>query len=109
MDKILELKKAKFISAVKKAANYLGVCPPTVVFNEDCPGFDRYRTAHIHLEEYTICVSETYLKSLSFEEIENTATHEVAHLMELRHNERFRKAHSKIKKAYGNHQEVLLW
>lgn len=87
------------MNAVVKAANYLGVYPPQVVFNDNCPGFEKVRTAHIHLEEYTICVSEIYLKSLSFEEIEKTATHEVTHLIELGHNERFRKAHNQIKKG----------
>lgn len=96
---ILDVKKSKFLSAVKRASAALGAPPPEVNFNDHCDGFGTQRTAHIHIDEYVICVSEIYLKKLSYEEIEEMATHEVSHLVELSHDERFRNIHRKIKRA----------
>jgi hypothetical protein len=90
-DQLLELKKQKFISEVKKTANALGVKTPKVIFWEGvCPYDTGHELAHIHIDTKEICVSKRKLIALNFDDLEETAAHEVAHLLEPSHNVQFK-------------------
>ena len=93
---LLEEKKIMFKEAAKNAAKDLGVRIPIINF-WDCPDNTEGEIAHCHPDKEMICISETKLKQLKFEEIINTATHEVTHLRELSHNPTFHKIHQKVK------------
>jgi predicted SprT family Zn-dependent metalloprotease len=89
-EKLLQIKKAVFLNAVENAALALGVKPPKVKFWEGiCPTDNGYSIAHIHLDTKTICIARRYLVALNFDELKEAATHEVAHLIEAKHNVRF--------------------
>lgn len=80
-DKVLEIKKKRFLDGVVRAAKSLGVHTPKVQFWEDkCPDDTGNEMAHIHLELALICVSEKRLREMDYDDIEDTATHEVTHL-----------------------------
>ena len=93
-EKLLQIKKAVFLSAVENAALALGVkCPKVKFWYGACPEDNDYSyvhpLAHIHLDTKTICISRRYLIALNFDELKDTAAHEVAHLVEASHNVRF--------------------
>ena len=89
-EKLLQIKKAVFLSAVENAASVLRVKCPKVKFWEGiCPQDDGRSMAHIHLDTKTICISRRYLVALNFDELKDTATHEVSHLVEASHNAEF--------------------
>lgn len=96
-DHILLSKKAQFLSYVKQAAETIGEPIPEVNF-EGCASFDE-DLAHIHIEQNKICISEQYLKRATYEELHDTATHEVTHLIDETHNINFEKAHINVKTA----------
>ena len=101
-EKLLQMKKAVFLNAVENAAMALGVeCPKVKFWDGICPKDNGYSIAHIHLNTKTICIARRYLVALNFDELKDTATHEVTHLVEAEHNTNF-----------GRHQEnakVLSW
>ena len=69
-EKLLQIKKAVFLSAVENAALALGVKPPKVKFWEGiCPTDNGYSIAHIHLDTKTICIARRYLVALNFDEL----------------------------------------
>ncbi|MBU3967096.1 MAG: hypothetical protein KKG76_06955 [Euryarchaeota archaeon] len=96
-DRILLSKKAQFLAYVKLAAETIGAPIPKVNF-EGCASFDD-DLAHIHIEQNKICISEQYLKRATHEELRETATHEVTHLIDETHNTSFVKAHINVKIA----------
>tara|TARA_Y100000034_G_C6886075_1_gene406900 strand:- start:496 stop:1425 length:930 start_codon:yes stop_codon:yes gene_type:complete len=87
---ILKIKKSIFLKEVEKSAKYLGYSTPKVKFWETCDRnhFDNER-AHIHLETNTICIPLTEFDFMSEEEIKETASHEVTHLYDAGHSNRF--------------------
>ena len=89
--KILEYKKHYFLSKVKESAGYMDYPIPKVKFWEtyNPSHFNKGERAHIHLENNTICISEPELEIMTEEDINETATHEVSHLKEGPHNQRF--------------------
>lgn len=88
-------KKTRFLDVVKRASEAIGVLTPHVNF-DGCSSFDG-ENAHIHIERNTICVSERYLERAIYEDIEDTAIHEVAHLIDDTHNFSFRKLQQLVK------------
>lgn len=86
--KILDYKKAKFLSAVKRSAKYLGARVPKVKFwkKYDTSHFNQDDRAHIHVKENIICIAEPMLETMDSDEIEETASHEVSHLRHLSHD-----------------------
>ena len=89
---MLQEKKKRFENVVLHASKTLGLPkPPKVKFWEGyCPhGAGNDELAHIHWDKGIICVSESMLKRMSYEKIEETATHEVTHMLEHSHDENF--------------------
>lgn len=103
-DSLLLQKKARFLEAVRRAARHLGVDEPEVFFG-DCSDRGRNQLAHIHLYQRLICVSDEQLKVQSYDDIENTATHEVTHLSDTHdesnpiHSPDFYRRHDALKVA----------
>ncbi len=89
--KVLEIKKSKFLGAVEKSAKYLRLPVPKVKFWKvyNTEHFEKGERAHIHIEANRICIAETELRFMDFEEIEETAAHEVSHLKDLSHDVSF--------------------
>lgn len=99
-DKLLNAKKARFLAAVKVAAEHIGANPPEVKFWDDtCPYDGGTEWAHIHLEYNIICVSKNRLQQMTYDKIDETATHEVTHLLEADHGTGFHKEHENVKLA----------
>jgi len=97
---LLEEKKARFLACVNRAADHLGVIVPKVQFWEDfCPYDTKKEWAHIHLDTFVICVSELRLNEMTYEKIEETATHEVTHMIDPTHNCSFHAKHQELKIA----------
>ncbi|MFH0817389.1 MAG: hypothetical protein V1909_02025, partial [Candidatus Micrarchaeota archaeon] len=55
-----------------------------------------------------ICVSEYRLNQMTYDDINETATHEVAHLIDATHNPSFRQAHVQVKTAAWRPQNGFL-
>jgi len=96
-DRILISKKVHFLACVKLAAETINAPIPKVNF-EGCTSF-KDELAHIHLDQNKICISEQYLKRATDEDLRDTATHEVTHLIDETHNISFVKAHINVKTA----------
>lgn len=103
-DSLLEIKKAKFLEFVNRAAKSLDVPRPKIQFWErDCPEYSGKERAHIHIEQNVICISEIDLKNMTYEDIEECATHEVTHLTDKHpeidhvHSPDFYKRHDNVK------------
>ena len=94
-DHLFLSKKAHFLTYVKVAAESIGAPIPEVNF-EGCTSFED-ELAHIHLDQNKICISESYLKQATDEELRDTATHEVAHLIDETHDISFVKTHINVK------------
>jgi len=95
----LKAKEEVFKGAVKRASEVLALStPPRVQFPEtQCPYDTGHELAHIHLDTGIICVSRTRLREMSLDQIEETASHEVAHLLNPSHDTEFQKTHSDMK------------
>jgi len=100
----MELKKKRFLDAVVRASKSLDVEPPRVQFWEDkCPYDTGHEMAHIHYDTAVICVSEKKLRDMNYDDIENTATHEVTHLSDIvpeqnpNHSSDFYRRHDEVK------------
>jgi len=95
---LLKDKIKKFKFAVIEAAEKLGVKqPPVKIWN--CPTLRDNAIAHCHLDSGMICITEKKLVRLSDEEIFETATHEVTHLVHGNHEYRFQNTHNDLKTA----------
>jgi len=91
-------KKEMFLEYVKRASESIGSpFVPKVNFGY-CPE-STSDIAHIHLDSGVICISEYRLESMTYEDIQDTATHEVAHLVETSHNGKFVNTHVNIKSS----------
>ena len=85
---------------VSRSAQYMGVPEPGVVFWEaHCPERIGDEWAHCHVERGQICVSLADLRMMNFDQIDQTATHEVTHLRHKSHNPVFQEAHTQLKIA----------
>lgn len=89
---LLELKRKKFFEVVYITCKSRGLPLPTVNF-DGCPGEDENQLAHYHPAGNRICVSERQLTKLNFDDIEHTATHEAAHILEHDHDAGFQREH----------------
>ena len=92
-------KKAIFLEYVKRASEFLGLQFVPEVNFEYCLESSLEEIAHIHLDSGVICISEYRLESMTYEDIQETATHEVAHLIEETHNGKFVNVHANIKSS----------
>src|SRR3989344_5428469 len=79
-NQVLLLKKARFKATVNRIAKALILTPPDVFFG-DCSS-RKNEEAHIHPDERLICVSDDKIEQMSYEDIEETASHEVNHLLD---------------------------
>ncbi len=97
-EQIKEEKKRAFVEKVQICAQVLGGPTPRVNFIEvpcsDSISCGDVELAHIHIEAHYICVWERQLHKMSMDDVKETATHEVAHLMALGddHGPAFQKA-----------------
>jgi predicted nucleic acid binding AN1-type Zn finger protein len=89
-ERLMKEKQGKFIEVVDKASKTLKVKAPKIKFwDGECPQGKPNELAHIHTDKNLICISKRRLKQMTMEEIEDVATHEVTHLMEVIHNDNF--------------------
>lgn len=88
-ENLINIKKTQFLEAVERASMCIGVGTPYVNF--DGCDFNNHECAHIHVEENIICVPDYYLKVASKEDLEKTAVHEVAHILNQTHDVDFHK------------------
>lgn len=95
---LLKQKRRKFAEVVYNACKVRKLPIPTINF-DSCPGEKQNQLAHIHTDINKICVSKMQLTKMTFEDIEETATHEVAHIVEQSHDARFQSEHQNIKQA----------
>lgn len=82
-EEILKRKKAIFLGTVRRTIKEFNL-PDTEVFFGDCPHRRKNELAHFHPIERLICVSDEQLGKMSFDDVEETATHEVNHLLDTR-------------------------
>ncbi|GEM_PF-6533213 len=95
---LLRIKRGKFLVAVEDAARQLNVKTPAVKFWDDfCPYKKDNEIAHIHIEQNIICIADSQLKIMTFEEIEKTAVHEVTHIIHPHHKEDFHSLNKETK------------
>jgi len=95
---ILESKKELFIKIVYGASKKFGVQQPIVKF-WNCPYSKGNEIAHCHTDSFTICISEPILSDLDNDQIYETATHEVTHLIHKEHDAHFHNTHDTLKIA----------
>lgn len=95
----LKDKKIKFLVEVEKSAENLGFSVPRVKFwkDRDNNHFCEGERAHIHLESNTICILETELSIMDYDDIKETASHEVSHLKHSDHGTEFHATQSDTK------------
>ncbi len=100
-ERVMKIKKEKFIEAVVNSADSLGFPIPKIKFWEvyDSKHFTSGERAHIHLDTNTICISEPELEVMNFQEIEHTASHEVSHLLNRTHDVEFQNLQSDTEKS----------
>ncbi len=104
-DDVLRTKQARFLAAVRRAAKHIGQAAPEVKFWADkCPSDSGHELAHIHPDTGVICVTNKRLEEMSYEDIEETATHEVTHLIDKK--DESNPVHSG--EFYAKHDEVKL-
>jgi len=99
-DRFLKDKVKKFKETVIEASMKLGVKQPIVKIWE-CPygDYNSDEIAHCHHERGMICISERRLKTMSYDKIIDTATHEVAHLKNPDHSASFHGTHQDLKSS----------
>ena len=95
-DKLLKEKIEKFKKTVEKAAKSFGISTPKVKI-WDCPEMTEDTIAHCHIDKKIICISELRLKSSNMDEIYDTATHEVSHILHGNHGAGFHQVHQRVK------------
>lgn len=103
LEKILELKRKKFFEIVYRCCKTEDISLPEINFGY-CESEDENHLAHCHPELYKICISPRQLHKHSFEDIEETASHEVTHLIIGEHGDKFNIKHENIKiKSFDPH------
>ncbi len=97
--KILEIKKKAFENAVRKYSKELGLDRPLIVSITEppCPYSSPNEIAHIHLDKGVICIRKKKLESIDIDTIEDTADHEVAHLVSPYHDTKHENAQITLK------------
>ena len=80
--------------------------PEIRVWDGYCPESTSDEIAHFHYDSPNgiICISRYRLRSMSFDEIENTMIHEVTHFFIDNHGLEFQLVESKIKQAIAEHR-----
>jgi len=96
-ENLINGKKQIFIDAVERVSMCIGAITPYVNF--DGCDFPKHECAHIHVAENVICVPDYYLKTATHEDLEETAIHEVAHLLNQTHDSDFQKKNVLLKSA----------
>ena len=86
---LLETKKKKFIEVVNRICENRNLPAPYVNF-DGCPEENEDQLAHYHPDVNMICISKRQLTVLNFDDLEEVAAHEVAHILEPNHNSNFR-------------------
>lgn len=88
---VLKDKKEKFREEVTLSARNRGVRIPKINFWEvyDSSHFTKGERAHIHVKENLICIAEPELEYMSYDDIRETASHEVAHILNQSHDTDF--------------------
>lgn len=94
--KLLKMKKEKFREVVYRTCKTRGLPIPKINFS-GCPSETGEQLAHYHPDSNKICVSEFQLNKQNFDDIENTASHEVTHILVLDHGPDFHQEHADIK------------
>ena len=82
---LLLMKKEKFTNIVVKICKERNLPIPEINF-DGCPTEEIDELAHYHPDENKICCSERQLHMQNFDDIFDTASHEVAHILELNHD-----------------------
>ena len=86
--KLLETKKKKFIEVVNRICENRNLPAPYVNF-DGCPEENEDQLAHYHSDVNMICISKRQLTVLNFDDLEEVAAHEVAHIFEPNHDINF--------------------
>lgn len=95
---LLVQKKQRFAQAVIQAANTLGFSPPKLNFWETrCPDSPGNDLAHYHPDSNEICIFKSSLVSMDYDDIHDTALHEVTHLLIDGHGSDFDDIHLDLK------------
>lgn len=84
---LLLMKKEKFVEVVIKICKERNLPIPEINF--DGCSEENNELAHYHPDENKICCSERQLHMQNFDDIFDTASHEVAHILELNHDSKF--------------------
>jgi predicted nucleic acid binding AN1-type Zn finger protein len=87
-EELLKLKKQKFLEVVLRICKFRNLPKPVVNF-DGCSDEDEEQLAHMHPELDRICISENQLIKQNMDDIENTAAHEMTHLLEQNHDSGF--------------------
>jgi hypothetical protein len=87
--KLLETKKKKFIEVVSKICKKRNLPIPSLNF-DGCPAENEDQLAHYHPDVNMICISKRQLTVLNFDDLEEVAAHEIAHILEQNHDSNFR-------------------
>jgi predicted SprT family Zn-dependent metalloprotease len=85
---LLLRKKALVITVVKRICKRRKLPLPEINFGE-CEGDSPDQLGHYHPDENKICISKTKLIKQTYDDLEDTAAHEVAHILEHEHGPRF--------------------
>ena len=85
-EKILEIKKKKFVEVVHNICKRRDLPIPYINF-DGCPDEDENQLAHYHPDTNTICVSEKQLNQIT--DLEEVAVHEVTHILVSGHGSDF--------------------
>ena len=93
---LLELKKKEFIDVVSRICENRNLPRPYVNF-DGCPAENADQLAHYHPDVNMICISKRQLTVLNFDDINEVVAHEVAHILELNHGDKFDKEYVKNK------------
>jgi len=88
--KLLETKKKKFIEVVSKICKKRNLPIPSLNF-DGCPAENEDQLAHYHPDVNMICISKRQLTVLNFDDLEEVAAHEIAHILEQNHDSNFRR------------------
>jgi predicted metal-dependent hydrolase len=85
---LLETKKKKFIEVVNRICENRNLPVPYINF-DGCPEENEDQLAHYHSDVNMICISKRQLTVLNFDDLEEVAAHEVAHILEPNHDTNF--------------------
>ncbi len=96
---LMKEKIKKFKEIVLKASKALKLPkPPKIkIWDGECPHGKPNELAHIHPDKEIICISTRRLKQMNMEDVEEAATHEVSHMLDISHDYSFKKIHGKVK------------